>query len=250
MIVPKFMSVPHEKNRDKLNFMDSSADFLKLQTWLSGQAPCFGLWDLNWASQGESLFLTLLSKEEQKIYQGFSKSKRAAEFLAGRVILKACLTGVQHRMPQIEILNQDSGRPFLKIDQKKQPRPYFSLSHKDSLILAAADPLSPLGVDIEKISLRPKKLKAYFLSAAEERVLTDSGLDEAHALTFLWAARESLVKLTGLDFMGVSRKFLLIQALPEKMVFQKGRVFFKVCGYVYREYVFCVARRLKKGEEA
>lgn len=220
-------------------------DFYK---WLQKNLSIFGFWDINWIKETEKSWLsTLLSFKEQQAFNQFKNPKRALEFLAGRVLLKASYHCPLNFMTQIEILNQPSGKPywqFVSTPNLHNPKiPFFSLSHKDSFVFCALDFKNPIGIDIEKVSLKTQKVKNFVLSLKEEVILKQNFKNLAQGFTFLWSAKESLVKLLSLDFMHVARNFSLIQAKENQLLFSSCQEVFKVKGFFLKNYVFCIAKK-------
>ncbi len=219
--------------------------------WLQKNLSFFGLWDTNWIKETEKEWLlTLLSCKEQQVFNQLKNPKRALEFLAGRVLLKASYHCPFNFMPKIEILNHPSGKPFwqfLPTPNLDNPQiPFFSLAHKTPFIWCALDLKKPIGIDIEKISLKAQKVKSFFLSLKEETMLKKAPLPPQKAYTFVWAAKESLVKLLSLDFMHVARNALLIKAQEQELTFELNQEFFKVKGFFFKGYILCIAKKEKK----
>ena len=80
----------------------------------------------------------ILSEPELVIYHGFSSIHRKAEFLAGRFAIKEAiskaLSHVQFElsMNEIEIRNDEFGKPYLVCDKLKDYKFSLSISHERS----------------------------------------------------------------------------------------------------------------------
>lgn len=94
-----------------------------------------------------------------------------------------------HFLPRMEKTGQ--GKPYFP----DYPEIAFSLSHSGDYLLVAVG-TCPLGVDIECIKPRAKKLPQYALTAAEFDAYLEQGGDWA-AFYSLWTQKEAYVKYTG-----------------------------------------------------
>lgn len=110
---------------------------------------------------------------------------------------------------------------------------YFNISHTCGAVVFAAS-VSDIGIDIEKIRVKPEKLKRYVSSKEEYAYIKD---DE----TFfeIWTAKESLVKAAG---TGIYVRADIIPAIPFNGVkVFNGAVYFSRCVKV-KDYVISITR--------
>lgn len=116
----------------------------------------------------------------------FSSEKRKLEYLAVRCALK-------HVVPRpLTISYLPSGMPYIS-DHSMQ----ISISHTGSYAVVMLHPSTPVGIDIERISDRVVRVKNKFLSPAELQNI-DMRSEKVH-LAILWAAKEALYKVIGIE---------------------------------------------------
>lgn len=83
----------------------------------------------------------ILSEEERTLFASFSSNRRKKEFLAGRFCLKEALikalglSGVV-MMPEIVVLNDESGKPYLKRPRYDDKTVHISISHEKEIAVA------------------------------------------------------------------------------------------------------------------
>lgn len=131
----------------------------------------------------------LLNKLEKKeLYlpslRQMATENRKREWLAVRVLLKNLLK------EEKSIAYLPSGKPYLT-DRSFQ----LSISHTKGFVAVGLHPSLPIGIDIEYLSPRVKKIRGKFLSEAEEQHIC-AEQEEVHLLLH-WSAKESLFKVLG-----------------------------------------------------
>jgi holo-[acyl-carrier protein] synthase len=87
----------------------------------------------------EKFIRHLLSIDELEIFHSLTNKKRQREFLAGRWAVKEAIFKAQvHHFPvsQINVVNDEKGRPYLKNEQLKQIT--ISISHEKKYTVAMA----------------------------------------------------------------------------------------------------------------
>lgn len=127
--------------------------------------------------------------------------KRRSDWLLGRWTAKLALA-VRHRLPRyeeslakIEIVAATSGAPeAIAADQHICSA--ISLSHSCAVATCAvADPGTPLGCDLEEVTIRsPAFLEDYFTPAERCTVARSAAEDRASLVTLMWSAKESTLK--------------------------------------------------------
>lgn len=160
--------------------------FLKKNIHPKGQ---IGLWRIEEPEQFFFNELTLSSSHHQQL-QKKHPSKRL-EWLASRFLL--------HQMSNGDICEtDDKGKPFLKYSSSQ-----ISISHSGEFAAVALHPHQTIGIDIQKITPRIKKIAHKFMREEEK-----NSLQHQHTLEHLhvyWGAKEALYKAYGkkeLDFRG------------------------------------------------
>lgn len=84
------------------------------------------------ARLNETLIHKILSAPEIELYQSFSSEKRKQEFLAGRFALKEAIIkafGIVP-MPEMIILNDESGKPVLTGERFENVKIHLTLAHE------------------------------------------------------------------------------------------------------------------------
>jgi phosphopantetheinyl transferase len=147
----------------------------------------------------------VLSLSELNTVRAFAAPKRQRDWLAGRLAAKRLMSwalaqeGTYLKQPQIEILNRESGEPYVRLPEHPEfTRFPLSLSHSVAGGAAAiAGPGHLVGVDLETVAPRDKS----FL----EMMAHDSEWDSTMATDFfeqtrLWTLKEAVAKLLGVGF--------------------------------------------------
>jgi 4'-phosphopantetheinyl transferase len=123
---------------------------------------------------------------------------RQAQWLAGRVLVQHLLAAAG--APLAQLRNDENGRPFLQ-----GPGPAVSLSHSGEWVAALlAAPGTALGIDVEVVRDKARRIATKFLNEAELAVVAQAKLpadpDPTATLeqySLLWSAKETLYKLAG-----------------------------------------------------
>ncbi|WP_315816263.1 4'-phosphopantetheinyl transferase family protein [Paraflavitalea speifideaquila] len=113
------------------------------------------------------------------------------QHLAGRYLLPALFDD----FPLSEILVADTRKPFLENEQY-----HFSISHCGNFAAAIVSDTQRVGVDIEFVTPRLRKIAEKFLHPAEALFLEDwEALPQMHLelTTLLWSAKEAIYKWHG-----------------------------------------------------
>lgn len=142
-----------------------------------------GIWEIS-ETKEELMEEINLSKKDLKELDEIKIQSKKLQWLCVRMLLKNML-GYQ---PQIIYTNK--GKPFLGNSQLK-----ISVSHSDKFVALIINKKEETGIDIEKISNKPFRIKNKFLSSNELLDITD--LDTLEKLHVYWGAKESLYKVYG-----------------------------------------------------
>lgn len=133
-----------------------------------------------------------------------TNTRKRAEWLAGRVLVKHVLTsqGIAYQG-----LEKDSyGKPWIT----GQPRMQLSLSNSYPLVAAAIHPELPVGIDIERPRSSMLQVVPRILSD-QENMLMSGDIGRA---CMLWCAKEAMFKWHGKKHVSMRHDFS-IQVLPE-----------------------------------
>lgn len=175
-----------------------------------------------------------LSRDELNLLDKFTLVKRKREWLGGRLAAKHAAAKLLEQVESqknilpwssFTIIADKNGRPFLSAagDRTEHvPLPDISISHSASMAAAMAVHKGYCGIDIQKITSRVIKVSQRFSTRSENQVLKEffPGEPEAAYLTKLWAAKESLRKVSCMSSLPGFLELELIEIaaapLPEK----------------------------------
>lgn len=128
-----------------------------------------------------------------------SHPERRRQFFTGRFLLKTLVP--EFPIDQIELA--DSGRPFLH-EQTLQ----FSISHTDHFAAVVISQTKAVGIDVEVVSVRARRVRRKFLSETEDQLIKRYTLSEQstedHLYTMAWSIKEAAFKAlhqSGVDFI-------------------------------------------------
>lgn len=164
---------------------------------------------------------TILSDDEKNKIKKINSSKRLFEILAERYILQKI---IKFDYP---ILYNTNGKPYFNNELN------ISISHSNKNVALFVS-LSNIGIDIEKISEKPERVKNKFLTSNEISIKTN--FNEQIKFTLFWSAKETIYKLFSdyhLEFardikiQRLTKKFLIIK-IEYKNINTSQKVFFEV----------------------
>jgi phosphopantetheinyl transferase len=128
-----------------------------------------------------TIYLELLTTDEQERFFSFSSGHRQKEFVATR-FLRHQLFGFEH------IHYDPQGAPYIKGEG------FISISHTAGLVGIAFNKNFRIGLDIELRSDKAKRVYTKFLSEQEQSTFNVTNADE---MTTAWSAKETLYKIAG-----------------------------------------------------
>lgn len=143
------------------------------------------IWKIQETEEQLRAMLTLFPEEQAELEDMRSEKSRLGH-LAARVALKKLLTVQQ----PVLSLKDEHGKPYLPAVPG-----YISLSHSGQFGVAVMHPHKPVGVDIEKISPKVRKIAQKFLKATEIQLLGPRPTLEM--LYVCWCMKESAFKWYG-----------------------------------------------------
>lgn len=164
--------------------------------------PLFKKWTYNGASWGiwkvtesaEELRAMLHESCVDAELDAMKCDARKMEYLAVRVLLLA-LQGREHI-----ILHHSSGKPYLADSPL-----FFTVSHTKGYVAVGLHPEKEVGIDIEQVSERVRKVTSRFVRHDELTELDrHSPTTQLYELLLVWSAKESLFKImnvSGVDFV-------------------------------------------------
>ncbi len=96
-----------------------------------------------------------------------------------------------------EVLKTCNGKPYFKNNNV-----YFSLSDKDKVVVGVISK-RPVGIDIERLTLRPSVVKYFFNSKEQE--LIENSKDKEYLFTKIWVMKEAILKMRGLTLESIRK---------------------------------------------
>lgn len=149
-------------------------------------SPASSLWYVCNIHESIDELLHKLDKKELYIphLKKISSENRQKEWLTVRTLLKDILK------EEKEICYTESGKPYLS-DNSYQ----ISISHTKGFVAIALHPSFNVGIDIEHISPRVRKIRNRFINNIEESNI-DKSQEDIHLLLH-WSAKETLFKILG-----------------------------------------------------
>ena len=139
-----------------------------------------------------------LTERELAEYVRLTHATRRKEWLAARVCVKTLLMdrGYIKNPRSCEVAKDDMGRPFINYLGKARHRPVdCSISHKGKYVAAVltGGKRARVGVDIERVTSKPAKLRSGFTNSADKLMIPSSDI----RFTALWSIKEAVSKVVG-----------------------------------------------------
>ena len=131
--------------------------------------------------------------------------KRRNEWLLGRLTTKDLLKNCSAeyaaiRSQDIQVTNEESGRPSLELLNHISPKIQLSISHRDSIAFCAIsfDAHLNIGVDLELVEERFQSFVDDFFTPSEiDFVKNTNGTLHQEIVTIIWSAKEAILKASG-----------------------------------------------------
>jgi len=121
--------------------------------------------------------------------EAFKFQSRNLHWLASRVLLQEVVQS-KTESKQLKVLKQPNGRPYINNLEWN-----FSMSHSGDYAAVLLSKTGSVGVDIEQISERVKKIAPKFINDYEWQHL--EGKNDLHTMYLIWSAKESIFKWFG-----------------------------------------------------
>ena len=131
----------------------------------------------------------------------FTSTKRRLEYLAARCALNELTGAEQH------VCYYPNGAPYLADNSLN-----ISISHTGHYVVVATHPTEKVGIDIERIGDKVGRVRHKFLSKNELDAV-DSRSEKIH-LTILWAAKEAIYKVMGVETVEFTKQILIEPFTP------------------------------------
>ncbi|MBW6479661.1 MAG: 4'-phosphopantetheinyl transferase superfamily protein [Bacteroidales bacterium] len=149
------------------------------------QDASIGIWEIN-ESVDQMYAQINLSENEEKIFSSLKTHTRKQHWLAYRMILPYLV-----RKHELSAITYDEyGKPYLDNGVR-----HISVSHSGRYSALIASPKYTVGIDIERMEDKIKRISHKFLNESE---MTENGKGlSVEQLYVIWAAKETLYKLHG-----------------------------------------------------
>jgi 4'-phosphopantetheinyl transferase len=156
-----------------------------------------GLWEIT-----ESVDVLLsglkLNDEEHKLYIGFKNNQRKLHWLSHRKLLKELITTEDYS----HVIYDEYGKPYLEDNLH-----FLSVAHSGKFSAAIISKRNHVGIDIERIHPKIKKIVSKFLSETEiSQVANENRIEQ---LLVYWGAKEALYKLYGRKQLAFEENILI-----------------------------------------
>ncbi len=175
-------------------------------------AAVLGLWHL---TETPPELWPLLPRPEayRALLPATADAARQAQWLAGRVLVhELCRELGGDALTEVLMQNDATGRPWLA---GSGPGCAVSLSHSGTWVAAVVSQDGRVGVDIEIIRDKARRLAAKFLAAPEWAAAQAAPDGPAH-YTLLWSAKETLYKLAAQRGIIFKTQLLLGSFAPQQ----------------------------------
>ena len=129
----------------------------------------------------------ILDEDELAFYRSLNKGKRNLHWLSGRVLIRNLLN-TNHF---IEVRSDEYGKPHLvNFDYE------LSISHSQAYA-AVIISKKRVGIDIEEIRPKIKRIAHKFMREEEQAILSDNEKTAIRQMYVIWTGKEALYKLYG-----------------------------------------------------
>lgn len=180
--------------------------------WKEGDA-LWGIWKVTESPEELHAMLTEASCVPDELKQ-YKSPGRQMEYLTVRVLLSA-LMGREYR-----IAHFPSGKPFLP-----DASFHLSVSHTKGYVAVGLHPTKEIGIDIEQVAERVRKVTSRFVRTDELPGWDNlASTDQLYELLLVWSAKESLFKIMNtsevdfLEHLKVDPFFLQPDALGSECI--------------------------------
>jgi len=187
---------------------------------------------------GSSLALWHIEENEEELVSHVKISCREEEELhairseKGRIRWLAVRKALNSLFPEdiSECEKDEHGKPFIS-----NYSGYISLSHSNDYAIAMAHPQNPVGVDIEIIQPKIKRIARKFLKDKEIEFIY--GNQEIEKLYACWCAKEAIFKWQGKKGISLKQNIDILEFQLEESGFLQARLYTTDCNqYLTVEY--------------
>lgn len=149
-----------------------------------GDGATWGIWKVTESPKELQAMLTDISVDSTEL-EHYKSEGRRLEYLAARVLLKKLLGKEQ------KIAHYSSGKPYLPDADLN-----ISVSHTKGYLAIGLHPSKEVGIDIEQVSERVRKVTSRFVRKDELRgVASHISSIQLYEFLLVWSAKESMFKV-------------------------------------------------------
>jgi phosphopantetheinyl transferase len=180
-----------------------------------------GIWKIE---EEESFF-----KQKVPLHRHVTHPHKRLQHLAGRFLLQYLFPGFPYHLIQIA----DTRKPFLPDEEY-----HFSISHCGNYAAAIVSAESRVGIDIEILDEKVKRISQKFISEQEMEILQPLSLED---FTQIWSAKEAVFKWYGLGQVDFRQHIRLLSYTNNtfKCEFKKEPINFPVFTQLFDELCLC-----------
>lgn len=162
------------------------------------KSTLIGVWKIE--ETCEEFLSSLVHYEWVQVIESIKSESRVLEILATRILLKE-LTGEER-----EVRYTPSGKPYLADSSY-----HISVSHTRGYVAVAIDKEHPLGLDIEQITEKIRRVQSRVVSAEE---YIDPNNELIHLLLH-WSAKEAMFKYIDADGVDFLKHLFVDKFIPQ-----------------------------------
>ena len=149
-----------------------------------GNGATWGIWKVTESPEELQTMLTETSVDFAEL-EHYKSEGRRLEYLAARVLLKK-LTGKEQK-----IAHFPTGKPYLP-----ETNLHISVSHTKGYLAIGLHPTREVGIDIEQVSERVRKVTSRFIRVDELKgVASHASAFQLYEYLLVWSAKESMFKV-------------------------------------------------------
>ncbi len=143
-----------------------------------------------YTSKLETMFNSLPKSQKEKISR-YKQEKRKQVSIIGAILLKELLKNRQIKYENIEIYQNEYGKPYLKNHAL-----YYNISHSFDYVITIISE-KEIGIDIEKIRKTPKNTPRYFATPKEQEYIFSSKEKIEERIFQIYTLKEAYFKMQG-----------------------------------------------------
>lgn len=169
------------------------------------------------------------SPEEWAEYATIAHLQKQRQWLAGRQTVQALMRS--NSLTYSGLFKDEFGKPHLRAANAQ-----LSVTHTSQYVAVATHPTLPLGIDIERVAEKMRRIAHKFLSEKE----TQHANGQLDRLATYWCSKEALYKLHGVRKIRF-REDIPIDDFGDATIFLTGHLLYATNPQTHRLYRFWIA---------